>query len=119
MSLNQWKLFIQLKDAISKLSNDKTIPANLTKDFMQILQKLPPSIFKHDLMKYVDNFTNQKSDSNAEGYLPTVIKGIKHKIGKAKEDKVKDVPKWKKSNVQVITKEKKKQVLPIFIYFNF
>lgn len=54
MSFNQWKILNNLKDAVSKITNDKSIPNTFSKDFLQLIQKLPPSLYTNTVFKYFE-----------------------------------------------------------------
>ncbi|CAH0552149.1 unnamed protein product [Brassicogethes aeneus] len=109
MSLNHWKIFLQLKDHISKLTNDKTMQINFSKDLVNVLQKLPPSYYTKELIKLFETQTNppkeqkeNEAKESSSNYIPTVIKGIKDKIGVAKEEKPKIIiPKWKQQSSSI------------------
>lgn len=107
MSLNQWKLLIQLKETISKLYNDKSLQNVLNKDIIQVFQNLPRN-FRSELLKYVDQSMINKSISTSnklkthEESNNLVMTIPPNKDSVSKPEKVKDIlkaplPKWRSS----------------------
>lgn len=106
MSFNQWKLLNNLKDAVSKITNDKSIQNTFSKDFLQLVQKLPPSLYTNNVIKYFETGTTltkdeTKVDKNEESYVPSVFQDLKNKI--STKDPVKAnktaVAKWKPTTI--------------------
>lgn len=104
MSFNQWKILNNLKDSLSKIINDKSIQNTFSKDFLQLIQKLPPSLYTNNVMKYFETGTTlakdeTKIDKNEESYLPSVFHGLKNKITIKDQVKASNtiVPKWKQT----------------------
>lgn len=110
--ISQWKLLNQLKDYISKFSADKAFENALNKEFAHFLQKIQPSVYGNDLIRYFESITLQidnknvdknkiRNEQNTTTYFPNVLNGIKIKIGGNSEGK-KLVPKWKEAQLAVL-----------------
>ncbi|KAJ8925955.1 hypothetical protein NQ315_009808 [Exocentrus adspersus] len=104
MSFNQWKLLNNLRDAVSKITNDKSIQNTFSRDLLQLIQKLPPSLYSDSLVKYFDTRTvlskdETKPETGEESYLPSVFQGFKNKIAVKDEAKTAKavVPKWRQT----------------------
>ncbi|XP_018574389.1 calcium-independent phospholipase A2-gamma-like [Anoplophora glabripennis] len=106
MSFNQWKILNNLKDAVSKITGDKSIQNTFSKDFLQLIQKLPPSLYSNNVIKYFEtgstlNKHKTNTERNEELHLPSVFHGLKNKVVTNDETKTNKavVLKWKQTTV--------------------
>ncbi|KRT85753.1 hypothetical protein AMK59_230 [Oryctes borbonicus] len=126
----QWRVLAQVKDFLSKLSNDSNFQNVLNKEFARILQKIQPSVYgteiarnfkqtadvepKKSEVKTVDleNSSNESNNSNTEVTtqvipktegginFPKVLNGLG--ISFTNKDPPKEVvPKWKADNLVI------------------
>lgn len=55
MALTQWKVLSQIKDYISKFSNDKNLQNALNKEFAHFLQKYQPSVYGDKIVRNLES----------------------------------------------------------------
>lgn len=119
MSLTQWKVVNQLKDYISKVSNDKTLQNALNKEVAHLMQRFQPTIYGNDIIRNFESNSDknssavEKSETKKETsivtaavtannttddsnyMLPNVLKGFKMQISGREEPNKEITPKWK------------------------
>nr|CAH7718859.1 unnamed protein product [Callosobruchus chinensis] len=99
MSYNQWKLLNNLKDTITKFTSDKTVIQNFTKDFLELIQKGPPSLYRNQVLKYFENIGVLKNlaleEKQEETVLPAVKSEVKNKVIPKETSRV--AAAWKKN----------------------
>lgn len=114
MSLTQWKVLRYLRMYINKISNNKKLQNVINKEITQILQKLQPSVYGNEVVRFIESNTTStttdvKKSTEAEatnnkdpGYsLPKVLEGLK--IKKNTDNEPKDIlPKWKTQTSPVL-----------------
>ncbi|KAF5280276.1 hypothetical protein FQR65_LT03084 [Abscondita terminalis] len=101
MSLSQWKVLKYLRMYLSKISNNKKLQNVINKEITNILQKLQPSIYGNESIRFIEKASSSsmtsdfKKISEVDGTyaLPKVLEGLKMK--KSVEGEVKIAPKWK------------------------
>lgn len=130
MSLTQWKLLGQLKEYFYKFSQDKKFQNAVNKEIAQLLQKLQPSVYASEGVRFFDsNVTQSKSGDTSEAKVeakveskvehkeepggtyvfPNVLTGLKIKISPKETETKAIVPKWK-SSAPVISKVNRNSV---------
>lgn len=99
MSLTQWKLLNQLKDYVQKFSNDKKLQNAVNKEITQFLQKLQPSVYASESIRFFDSTSTPEATPAIEdkSSFSNVLNGLKIKINKENENNKEIVPKWKTS----------------------
>lgn len=112
MALTQWKLLNQIKDYISKFSNDKNLQNVLNKEFAQLLQKYQPSVYGDNIVRNLESAvttkeTHKKLESDVSGEQKTdqtslSIPNVLTKLIPSKEELViEPQPKWKDTNTTI------------------
>lgn len=114
MALTQWKLFNQIKDYITKFSNDKNFQNVLNKEFAQLLQKYQPSVYGDSIVRNFESAVSTKNNErkNKAKALPEpkmeqtslTIPNVLNKLMPAsnKEEIVVEVqPKWKDTTTSI------------------
>jgi hypothetical protein len=97
MSINHWKLLGQLKNSLSKITNDKFFQNVLGKDTFHMINKIPV-VFSNEFLKYFEQYSQgtkfNKNDAKSQQNLPTVLQDAKTKL--KTKDGIKEIkPKWK------------------------
>ncbi|KAF2900576.1 hypothetical protein ILUMI_05618 [Ignelater luminosus] len=124
MSLTQWKLLNQLKEYFYKFSQDKKFQNAVNKEIAQLLQKLQPSVYASEGVRFydananvrqsksndtsetkveaqVENKVEHKEQSSGAYVFPNVLTGLKIKISPKEEEIKAVIPKWKNSTAVV------------------
>jgi calcium-independent phospholipase A2-gamma len=97
MSINHWKLLGQLKNSLSKITNDKFFQNVFGKDTFHMINKIPV-VFSNEFLKYFEQYNQgtkfNKNDAKSQQNLPTVLQDAKTKL--KTKDGIKEIkPKWK------------------------
>lgn len=115
MPAAQWKVLSQVKDFLSKLSNDSTFQDTVNKEFARILQKIQPSVYGNEIIhsmkqpvtveskqKEVKIVDVAKDVQKQEGTIsiPNVLNGLGISFT-TKEAPKEIVPKWKAENLVI------------------
>lgn len=109
MSINQWKLFSQIREYISKL-NDKSTQGAIQKELQYVARRIPD--FQKDFLRYFDYKDTredvkenervvQHSQPTNSYSLPSVLETLK------KKNDITDVPRWKTATAVIISKVKR------------
>lgn len=118
----QWRVLAQLKDFLSRLSNDSSFQTALNKEFARVLQKIQPSVYgteivrnfkqsgnvepKRSELKSIDLERDHKNNSNNiqkgenNSNFPNVLNGLGISFT-SKEAPKEVVPKWKADNLVI------------------